>query len=63
MIISFFSFSQSRKISDDNLKWSKFDFEKRKMIEVINVNVDEFVIMIKIDENVINIKNKMKWAY
>jgi hypothetical protein len=30
------------------------------MIEVINVNVDEFVIMIKIDENVINIKNKMK---
>jgi hypothetical protein len=58
IIISRFSFSRSREISDDSLNLSNFDSEERKMIEIASADDDDFVMMIKINRDEINIKNK-----
>jgi hypothetical protein len=58
IIISRFSFSRSREVSDDNLNLSNLDSEGRKVIEIANADDDDSVMMIKINRDEIDIKNK-----
>jgi hypothetical protein len=53
IIISLFDFSRLWEINDDSFK--RFDFDSMKRVVIDVINIDKFVMMIKIDRDKINI--------